>query len=359
MDELLLHMLKMKGSDLHLKVGQPPKTRVHGELKPMPDRPPVTAEVMEEIMKGICPPVQWERYLQTHDLDFAYEIAGAARFRSNYLYDNHGMAAVFRQIPSKILSLEDLKAPEVLRRISRLKEGLVFVTGPTGSGKSTTMAAMIDYINKNFEKKIITIEDPVEFVHKNNKCIIQHREVGDHTQSFAAALHSAMKAAPDIVLLGEMRELETIRLALNCATMGMLVFGTLHTNCAPKTIDRVIDVFPADQQSQIRTMLGDCLAAIVSQLLCRTADGKGRVAAHEILLRVEGLSNVIREGQISSIRSMIESGGNDGMCSMDGTLLRLLREGRITAHEAYMKATEKENFAQLLPKDEAQGAAHA
>jgi len=348
MDELLLNMLEKKGSDLHLMVGQFPKVRACGELVSIGETK-LTEESMAEVLKSICPDAQWQRYLKTKDLDFAYEIPGAARFRCNYLYNYHGMAAVFRQIPSKILSLAALNAPEVLRKICRYEEGLVFVTGPTGSGKSTTMAAMIDYINDKLRKKIITIEDPVEFVHQNKTSIIEHREVGNHSNSFEAALKSAMKANPDIVLIGEMRELETIRLALNCASMGMLVFGTLHTNSAPKTIDRVVDVFPANEQAQVRTMLGECLTAIVSQLLCRTTDGKGRVAAHEILLSAAGLANTIREGQTNSLRSIIESGGSEGMCTMDGTLLRLMRENRITPKEAYMKVADKDSFAKLLP----------
>jgi len=349
-DQYLRGMLEESGSDLHLMVGHPPRIRVHGDLDPL-EHPPVTQGSLEECLREICPPERWEEYLRTHDVDFAYEIEGLARFRCNYLVNYNGMAAVLRQIPSKILTADDLHLPEVITRICHFTSGLVFVTGPTGSGKSTTMAAMIDYINRKLRKRIITIEDPIEFVHRNHKSFIIHREVGEHTESFAAALESAMRGNPDVILVGEMRELETIRLALNCAAMGMLVFGTLHTNSAPKTIDRVIDVFPADQQAQIRTMLAESLTAVVSQLLCRTADGKGRVAAHEVLLSGESLANVIREGQISSIRSIIESGGSEGMCTMDGTLHRLLDEGRISPMEAYMKATSKDEFAQHLANE--------
>jgi len=346
-DKLLTEMLAHKGSDLHLSVSQPAKMRVHGDLTVLSETV-LDAAAITELLRDICPAERWQQYLQSHDLDFAHEIPGVARFRANYLYNYHGMAAVLRQIPSKILTLDDLRAPDVLRRVCKLNSGLVFVTGPTGSGKSTTMAAMLDYINRSSCKHIITIEDPVEFVHQNHQSIIVHREVGEHSHSFELALKSAMRADPDIILVGEMRELETIRLALSCASMGMLVFGTLHTNSAAKTIDRVIDVFPADQQGQIRTMLADCLTAVVSQLLCRTADGNGRVAAHEVLLRCDGLPNTIREGQIANIRSIIESGGNDGMCTMDGTLMRLIKEGKITGMEAYMKATEKAKFAKML-----------
>ncbi len=347
-DNYLRTMLQNKGSDLHLMVGLPPKIRVHGELREM-EAEPVTPREMSRLLSEICPRERWDHYLVRHDLDFAYEIPGLARFRANYLINHHGMAAVLRQIPSKILTMEDLKMPEVFRRICQLTHGLILVTGPTGSGKSTTLAAMVDYINANFAKHIITIEDPVEFVHRNQKSVIVHREVGDHSDSFGDALRGAMRADPDIVLVGEMRELETIRLALGCASMGMLVFGTLHTNNAPKTIDRIIDVFPADEQSQIRTMLAECLSGVISQLLCRTADEKGRVAVHEILLRTESLPNTIREGNISSIRNIIENSSSAGMVSMDAGLRKLLASNTITPLEAYMKASDKKEFQEYLP----------
>jgi twitching motility protein PilT len=348
-DQLLTDMLEKNGSDLHLIVGLPPKIRVSGELEPL-DYDPVSSDLMEQMLSEICSERRWQAFLENKDLDFAHEIPGLARFRCNYLYNYYGMGAVLRQIPSKILSLEDLNLPKVLRDVCELKSGLVCVTGPTGSGKSTTMAAMIDYINKRYAKHIVTVEDPVEFVHQNNQAVIVHREVGEHTQSFGDALRGAMRADPDIILLGEMRELETIKLALSCASMGMLVFGTLHTNNAPKTIDRIIDAFPADEQPQIRIMLAECLTGVVSQLLCKKKNG-GRVAVHEILLRTSGLANVVREGQISSIRSIIESNGEMGMCSMDNTLRELLNNGTITPKEAYLKAADKKEFAQFLPSD--------
>lgn len=342
-DNYLKDMLSKKGSDLHLSVNFPAKYRISGRLVDADDKI-LTAEFMEEMLREICLPVErWERYIENHDLDFAHEIPGLARFRCNYLNNYHGQAAVLRQIPSKILSLEDLKLPEVLKTICHFKSGLVLVTGPTGSGKSTTLAAMIDYINDNFSKHIITIEDPLEFVHKNKKSTIVHREVGIHSSSFPKALRGAMRSDPDIVLIGEMRELETIRLGLTCAAMGMLVFGTLHTNNAPKTIDRIIDAFPADEQAQIRTMLAECLQGVVSQLLCRKADG-GRVACHEVLLWSDGLPSTIREGNISNIRTIIESSKGIGMCSMDGNLRNLLNGGIITKEEAYMKASDKKLF---------------
>ena len=268
------------------------------------------------------------------------------------------MGAVLRQIPSKILTMADLKLPEVLKEICAYKSGLVLVTGPTGSGKSTTLAAMIDYINDNYSKHIITIEDPIEFVHPSKNCTIVHREVGIHSKSFPDALRGAMRSDPDIVLIGEMRENETIRLGLTCATMGMLVFGTLHTNNAPKTIDRIIDAFPSDEQSQIRTMLASCLQSVVSQLLCRKKGG-GRIAVHEILLWADGLPNTIREGQIANIRTIIDAGGGRGMQSMDNSIQKQLDAGLISAEEAYMKASDKNRFLKRMEEEEAEKAAAA
>lgn len=347
-DTYLRDMLSRKGSDLHLTVGLPPKIRVHGELHELSE-PPIDSEAMEHLLREICPPDRWQQFLEHHDLDFAHEIEGLARFRANYLYNHRGRGAVLRQIPSKILTMDDLGMPDVFEEICQTTHGLILVTGPTGSGKSTTLAAMIDYINTNFARHIITIEDPVEFVHPNKQSVIVHREVGEHSESFGDALRGAMRADPDIVLVGEMRELETIRLALGCASMGMLVFGTLHTNNAPKTIDRIIDVFPADEQSQIRTMLAECLTGVISQLLCRTADGQGRVAVHEILLATESLPNIIREGNIATIRSLIENNAATGMRSMDSGLRKLLAENKITPLEAYMKAADKKEFQEYLP----------
>jgi len=357
-DSLLRTMLERGGSDLHLTVGLPPKARLSGALTPL-ESAPISATQMETLLQEICPPRKWTEFLERKDLDLAHEIPGLARFRANFLYNHWGQGAVLRQIPSKILSFDDLKLPEVLKKLCHLQEGLVVVTGPTGSGKSTTLAAMIDYINVNLARHIITIEDPIEFVHQNKKSIIVHREVGEHTASFADALKGAMRHDPDIVLLGEMRELETIKLALGCASMGMLVFGTLHTNNAPKTIDRIINAFPADEQNQVRTMLSGCLAGVVSQLLCKRIP-KGRVAVHEILLPHEALPNTIRTGQISNIRQLIESGGADGMTTMDQSLMARVKENVIEPYEAYMKGANKALFAPLLKPGEleAKSAAH-
>ena len=339
----LRQMLELGGSDLHLSINFPAKARIHGGIQCLDDEV-ITPEKMEYLMKEICfPEHRWTTFMNTHDLDFAHEIPGLARFRCNYFYNYHGMGCILRQIPSKILTLEDLHLPDVLRDICAYHSGLVLVTGPTGSGKSTTLAAMIDYINANMSKHIITIEDPIEFVHQNKFCTIVHREVGIHSKSFPVALRGAMRSDPDIVLIGEMRENDTIRLGLTCAAMGMLVFGTLHTNNAPKTVDRIIDAFPADEQAQIRTMLAECLTGVVSQLLCRKKGG-GRVAVHEVLLRTDGLPNVIREGKISSLRTIIDAGGDRGMCSMEASLERQLLADKITAEEAYMKSSDKNRF---------------
>ena len=348
----LRKMLSLGGSDLHLAIDSPAKARIHGNIQVL-DEEIITAERMESLLKEIClPPKRWDHFMATHDLDFAHEIPGLARFRVNYLYNYHGMGCVMRQIPSKILTLEELKLPEQLKEICKYKSGLVLVTGPTGSGKSTTLAAMIDYINDNMQRHIITIEDPIEFVHQNKLCTIVHREVGIHSESFPRALRGAMRSDPDIVLIGEMRENETIRLGLTCAAMGMLVFATLHTNNAPKTVDRIIDAFPANEQAQIRTMLAECLQAIVSQLLCRKKNG-GRVAVHEILLWADGLPNTIREGKISNIRTIIDAGGDRGMMAMDSSIQKQFDAGNISAEEAYMKASDKTRFLEALEEEEA------
>ena len=345
-DTLLRTMLERGGSDLHLTVGLPPKARISGALSPIGDQV-IDSSTLELLLKEIVTERRWNEFLERKDLDLAHEIPGVARFRGNFLYNHWGQAAVFRQIPAKILSFEELKLPESLKKLCHLNEGLVVVTGPTGSGKSTTLAAMIDYINSNLCRHIITIEDPIEFVHPVKKSVIVHREVGEHTESFAAALKGAMRHDPDILLLGEMREMETIKLALGCASMGMLVFGTLHTNNAAKTVDRIINTFPADEQNQVRVMLSSCLSGVVAQLLCKRIP-KGRCAVHEILLSHEALPNTIRSGQIANIKSIIESGSADGMITMDNSLMARVKDGTIEAKEAYMKASNKALFASLL-----------
>ena len=355
-DNLLKAMVDKGGSDLHLMVGLPPKARISGAIQPIADKV-LDAAALEKLIREIVPERKWNEYLERHDLDLAHEIPGFARFRGNFLYNHWGQAAVFRQIPAKILSFEQLNLPEAIKKLCHLTEGLVVVTGPTGSGKSTTLAAMIDYINTNLCRHIITIEDPIEFVHPVKKSVIVHREVGEHTESFASALKGAMRHDPDILLVGEMRELETIKLALGCASMGMLVFGTLHTNNAPKTVDRIINAFPADDQNQVRVMLAGCLAGIVAQLLCKKIP-KGRCAVHEILLQHEALANTVRSGQIANIRQIIESGGADGMILMDTSLMNRVKDGTIEAKEAYMKAANKAAFAGLLKPGELEDSSH-
>jgi twitching motility protein PilT len=318
---------------------------LRGELVPL-DLPPLTRESSEATIGGILSAEQKGKIKTNLDLDFAYELAdGSARFRANVLWQHRGMGAVFRIIPTKILTMDQLGLPPGVRQIAEMRRGMVLVTGPTGSGKSTTLAAIIDHINSTREGHIITIEDPLEFVHPNKKCLITQREVKTHTKSFAAALKMAAREDPDIVLVGEMRDLETIRLALAAAELGILVFGTLHTNSASKTIDRIIDAFPADEQPQVRVMLADSLKAVVAQQLLKTADGKGRCAANEILVSTSALSNLIREGKISMINSMIQTGGALGMQTMDQALQKFVAEGRITAEAAYEKAIDKELFA--------------
>jgi len=352
-DALLRTMLEKGGSDLHLTVGLPPKSRISGSLQPIgPD--PIDAQHMETLLKEICPPKRWADFLEKKDLDLAHEVEGLARFRANYLYNHWGQAAVLRQIPAKILSFSQLNLPEALKKLCHLDQGLVVVTGPTGSGKSTTLAAMIDYINDNLARHIITIEDPIEFVHPCKKSTIVHREVGEHTETFGAALKGAMRHDPDILLLGEMREMETIKLALSCASMGMLVFGTLHTNNAPKTVDRIINTFPAEEQNQVRVMLASCLAGVVAQLLCKKVP-KGRVAVHEILLQHEALPNTIRSGQIANIRGIIESGKDEGMITMDNSLMARVKDGTVEPKEAYMKGSNKALFASLLKPGDLDG----
>ncbi len=286
------------------------------------------------------------------DLDFAYGLEGFARFRANYLRQEIGAGAVFRIIPETIVPLADLNLPKAIDTLAHLQQGLVLVTGPTGSGKSTTLAAIIDRINITYHKHIVTIEDPVEFVHQNKLSVFSQREVGADTESFGAALRSAIRQDADVVLVGEMRDLETIGLAITAAEMGALVFGTLHTNGAANTIDRLIDAFPADEQSQIRTTLAESVAGIVSQLLLRTADGKGRCAVNEILLKTPGLPNIIREGNTPMITSIIQGGRHQGMQLMDDALMALVDQKRITPREAYMKATNKAKFEALVKDDE-------
>ncbi|MEM0965202.1 MAG: PilT/PilU family type 4a pilus ATPase [Verrucomicrobiota bacterium] len=342
-DTLLIEMLESGGSDLHLSVGSSPKMRVDGSIFPM-EYEPFSAELMNELLEEFTPPNRWHQFMERSDVDFAYEIPGKARFRAN-IFDNHwGSAAVLRQIPSRVESIEELGLPETLKSLALERGGLVLVTGPTGSGKSTTLAAVLNHINENTSKEIITLEDPVEFIHSNKNCTIIHREVTEHTHSYAGGLRSTMRADPDVVLIGEMRDRETMRLALGCAAMGMLVFSTLHTNSAAKTIDRIIDAFTAEEQAQIRILLAECLRGVVSQVLCVAAEG-GRVPAFEILTYHKSLPNCIRQNSLASIRNIIDQNRDTGMISLDAYLIELSSSGIISTEEAYMKANDKSLFA--------------
>ena len=354
-DNLLKAMIENKASDCHISVGSPPVFRIHGELTPLKARE-LTPSDTETILFEIITEHQQERLKQDLELDFAHEIEGA-RFRVNIFYERRGLGAAFRIIPVKIATIEELGIPVVLKKLADLSRGLVLVTGATGSGKSTTLAALIDYINSNRKEHIITVEDPIEFVHQNKKSLINQREVGDHTRSFANALRAALREDPDIVLVGEMRDLETIELAITAAETGHLVFGTLHTSSAARTVDRIINVFPTNQQEQIRMMLSESLKGIVAQNLCRLVDGKGRVAALEILMGSHALSNLIREGKTYQIPSLIQTGKKEGMQTMDQALMDLLMGKKISPTEAYMFAADKKIFEQYMtPKPGAQPA---
>jgi twitching motility protein PilT len=347
-DPWLRKMLTLKGSDLHLRAGAPPMWRIHGHLEPIPEEPVLDQGRLERMMREIIQEERWQRFEETLDHDWAYALGDEARFRVNYLRQWNGYGCVLRHIPARVLTLEDLKAPGVLRELVHFRNGLVLVTGPTGSGKSTTLAAIIDEINRHYHKHIITIEDPIEFVHQNLGSIITQREVGADTPEFAQALKDALREDPDVLLVGEMRDLETIALAITLAETGVLIFATLHTNSAAKTIDRIIDVFPPGRQQQVRTMLSTSLRAIVAQQLLRRADVRGRIAAHEILVSSTALANIIREGRTEKILSYIQSGRDHGMITMDTTLKNYLELGYISGEEAYMFAQDKSQFQEYF-----------
>jgi twitching motility protein PilT len=350
-DAYFKYLVETRGSDLHLAEGQPPKIRVHGSVTPIPGEPILAGDAFKDMLAEICDPKAFQRYLDLGDLDFAYAMDEDSRFRCNYLKQNNGFAAVFRLIPTEIMSLESLGVPEVVKRFGHIRSGLILVTGPTGSGKSTTLAALLDYININFNRHIITIEEPIEFVHRNKKSIITQREVPIQTPSFSDGLRAALREDADIVLVGEMRDLETISLALTAAETGLLVFGTLHTNNARKTIDRIIDVFPADQQSQVRTMLAASLRGVVAQLLCKRVDKPGRTAVHEIMFATPAVAAIIREGATQKLYDVITGGKNEGMQFMDESIWSKLREGMISPEEAYMKSIDKTRFKRFLPEN--------
>jgi twitching motility protein PilT len=351
-DDMLRHMKELDGSDLHLVAGISPRIRSHGELVEVEGWPELNDESVREIVREIATELDWQSFEECGDLDFAYGLEGVARFRANYFVQERGAGAVFRIIPEEILTLEDLKLPAAVESLCHLNQGLVLITGPTGSGKSTTLAAVINQINHTYARHIVTIENPVEFVHQNQSSILSHREVGSHTLGFTPALRASIRQDADVVLVGEMRDTETIALAITAAEMGMLVFGTLHTNSAVKTVDRIVDAFPADEQNQIRVSLSESLSGVVSQLLLRTVDGKGRCAVHEILLKSTGLANVIREGNTPMLNSLIQSGKSQGMLSMDDSLFAAVESGQVRAVDARMKATEKARFDSLVTKEQ-------
>jgi len=347
-DELLRHLKEHDGSDLHLAAGVAPRLRAKGSIDPVPGWPTLSHDDLLSVLREIVSDEQWASYQDERDLDFAYGLPGVARFRANYFWQQNGAAAVLRIIPEKILTLDDLKLPKVVRNLAHLEQGLVLVTGPTGSGKSTTLAAVINEINERYAKHIITIEDPIEFVHPNKKSVFSQREIGRHADSFASALRATMREDANVVLVGEMRDAETIAMAITAAEMGVLVFGTLHTNSAVKTIDRIVDAFPAEQQTQVRTSLADSLTGIVAQLLLKTADGKGRCAVNEILIRASGLANIIREGNNAQLVNLIQSGKSLGMQTMDDALMQKVKDGTIRLDDAWQKATDKVPFERLM-----------
>jgi twitching motility protein PilT len=351
LDQFLQIIVAEGGSDLHLGEGQPPKMRKHGDVAAIREKQLDREETMS-MLREICGERNWKIFEERGDLDFAYEMDMASRFRCNYLKQAHGYGAVFRLIPTKIASLQELGIPIVAKEFAHLRGGLVLVTGPTGSGKSTTLAALIDYINENFSRHIVTIEEPIEFVHDNKRSIITQREVPGDSESFPVALKAALREDADIVLVGEMRDLETVSLALTAAETGLLVFGTLHTNNARKTVDRMVDVFPAARQPQARAMLANSLRGVLAQLLLKKADATGRVAVNEILVANPAVAAIIREGATQKLQDVIVSGKSQGMQFMDDAILSLLQKGIVTAHEAFMKAIDKNRFKQFLPPEE-------
>src|SRR5437763_3878296 len=352
LDQFLSVIVKHGGSDLHFAEGQPPKMRVHGDIMPIRAEP-ISPEEAVQMRSEICATHNWETFEQRGDLDFAYEIDEFSRFRSNYFKQSNGYGATFRLIPTKIATLEELGIPPVVRDLTNVRGGLILVTGPTGSGKTTTQAALIDYINQNFAKHVVTIEEPIEFVHDSKKSTITQREVPANSSSFAAGLKAALREDTDIVLVGEMRDLETVSLALTASETGLLVFGTLHTNNARKTVDRMVDVFPADRQSQARAMLANSLRGVVAQLLLKRVDRPGRIAVNEILVANAAVAAIIREGATQKLQDVIVSGRAQGMQFMDDAIFALLEQGIVSPYEAFMKAIDKNRFKDFLSPEEA------
>ncbi|MFO0453296.1 MAG: type IV pilus twitching motility protein PilT [Pseudomonadota bacterium] len=346
LDEYLAEVVNRKGSDLHFIAGDPARLRLYGELQPL--RPePLKADFVKETLYEVMPPKAIERFEAKDGADFAHTVPGVARFRVNVMRHLNGMGAVCRAIPSTALTLEQLNMPDAVRSLCRVNNGLILVTGKTGSGKSTTLAAMIDDINSRTKGHILTIEDPIEFVHQRKNCLISQREIGTHASSFAHAVHSALREDPDVILVGEMRDLETISVAVSAAEMGILVMGTLHTNGAAATVDRIVNAFPADKQSHVRTMLSTSLRGVISQQLIPRAGQPGRVAALEILVNTPAVSNLIRQGKLDQLENSMQSGAQHGMRTMDMAIQQLLDARAITGKEAYRKAINKARFEQF------------
>src|SRR5215467_14044904 len=350
-NQFLELVVRQGASDLHIAEGEPPKMRTHGDIMPVRSEP-ISHDEATRMLSEICGPKNWEFFEQHGDLDFAYQMDEHSRFRTNYFKQSEGYAAAFRLIPTKIASLEELGVPTVVKNFAYLRGGLVLVTGPTGSGKTTTQAALVDFINQNFSRHVVTIEEPIEFVHDNKKSIITQREVPTDSISFAAGLKASLRQDTDIVLVGEMRDLETISLALTAAETGLLVFGTLHTNNARKTVDRMVDAFPADRQPQARAMLANSLRGVVAQLLLKRADCPGRIAVNEILIANPAVAAIIREGATHKLQDVIVSGRAQGMQFMDDAIWALLEKGIVSPHEGFMKAIDKSRFKPFLSQEE-------
>ena len=349
-DTLLTHAVEAGASDLHLTVGASPATRVRGELLPLSTVEPLDPETTQTLLYRILTTEQQKRFELDRQLDFSYDVPGVARFRVNVFQQRESVAAVFRVIPDQLKTLEELGLPEGLRSLTELPRGLVLVTGPTGSGKSTTLAALIDEINRNRPDHIITIEDPIEFVHRHKRCIVNQREIGTDASGFGAALRAALRQDPDVILLGEMRDLETISTALTAAETGHLVFGTLHTQSAASTIDRIIDVFPAEQQEQVRTQIAGALQGVVTQTLLPTLDGQGRVAALEIMLPDDAIRNLIRQGKVEQIYSYMQTGSRSGMQTMEQSLADLIARRIVAADDAITRSSRRDELVSLLQR---------